>query len=469
MPGGAANTAGNHGEDMPGATQARPRAWRDEDGAPPCSGINAFLEAWGDGDLTRPAVGAGDEPGITVGRPAPGPGPGRGRGPARPGMLSATAASQPSEQDGPRWQAPACAELQRLQRHGGTAARATGPLRAPVRRRAVAEFEPWPFEPWPVLSGAGRPGRTGPTSRPTGRVLAGSGQRVARGWRSSRGGPPFGPRLRRQPPPPGSSGLHTGHSRAIAALLPRQRTPLPGGQRFQPQQRSAGRSLRGPSRPQKPRATRLLRSGWARRWHALASLAGFQASSGVPGRGARCVVAGAVVTCDGLGEPTRRRRSDAGMVHPTVRDGRALGGSGSSKGADRRGRGGAGAGVGSGGVEPPDGSGAAGPVGAGRADPGARGCTAGPGWCRPRPGWRSPGCRICRGGPPTPPRPRACGQCGAAGVGGGQPGVVWICERRWSASAAAKVGAGIARMVRSRFRAADRPGSSGRCTPSRSS
>jgi hypothetical protein len=32
-------------------------------------------------------------------------------------VLSATATSQPSEQDGPRWQAPACAELQRLQRH----------------------------------------------------------------------------------------------------------------------------------------------------------------------------------------------------------------------------------------------------------------------------------------------------------------------------------------------------------------
>ena len=33
-------------------------------------------------------------------------------------VLSATAASQPSEQDGRRWQSPACAELQRLQRHG---------------------------------------------------------------------------------------------------------------------------------------------------------------------------------------------------------------------------------------------------------------------------------------------------------------------------------------------------------------
>jgi hypothetical protein len=32
-------------------------------------------------------------------------------------MLSTTAASQPSEQDGPR-KSPACAELQRLQRHG---------------------------------------------------------------------------------------------------------------------------------------------------------------------------------------------------------------------------------------------------------------------------------------------------------------------------------------------------------------
>jgi hypothetical protein len=33
-------------------------------------------------------------------------------------VLSTTAARQPSEQDGPRWQSPACAELQRLQRHG---------------------------------------------------------------------------------------------------------------------------------------------------------------------------------------------------------------------------------------------------------------------------------------------------------------------------------------------------------------
>jgi hypothetical protein len=33
-------------------------------------------------------------------------------------VLSATAASQSSEQEGPRWQQPACAELQRLQRHG---------------------------------------------------------------------------------------------------------------------------------------------------------------------------------------------------------------------------------------------------------------------------------------------------------------------------------------------------------------
>ena len=33
-------------------------------------------------------------------------------------VLSATAASQRSEQDRPRWQSPACAELQRLQRHG---------------------------------------------------------------------------------------------------------------------------------------------------------------------------------------------------------------------------------------------------------------------------------------------------------------------------------------------------------------
>ena len=33
-------------------------------------------------------------------------------------VLSATAASQPSEQEGPRWQSPACTEQQRLQRHG---------------------------------------------------------------------------------------------------------------------------------------------------------------------------------------------------------------------------------------------------------------------------------------------------------------------------------------------------------------
>ena len=33
-------------------------------------------------------------------------------------VLSATAASQSREQEGPRWQTPACAELQRLQRHG---------------------------------------------------------------------------------------------------------------------------------------------------------------------------------------------------------------------------------------------------------------------------------------------------------------------------------------------------------------
>ena len=32
--------------------------------------------------------------------------------------LSATAASRSGEQDGRRWQSPACAELQRLQRHG---------------------------------------------------------------------------------------------------------------------------------------------------------------------------------------------------------------------------------------------------------------------------------------------------------------------------------------------------------------
>ena len=32
-------------------------------------------------------------------------------------VLSATAASQPSEQHRPRWEQPACAELQRLQRH----------------------------------------------------------------------------------------------------------------------------------------------------------------------------------------------------------------------------------------------------------------------------------------------------------------------------------------------------------------
>jgi hypothetical protein len=78
---------------------------------------NAFLEAWGDGDLTRPAVGARDEPlpsradqrrvlalavvAVLLGL-----------------VLSATATSQPSEQGGPRWQSPACAEQQRLQRHG---------------------------------------------------------------------------------------------------------------------------------------------------------------------------------------------------------------------------------------------------------------------------------------------------------------------------------------------------------------
>jgi hypothetical protein len=33
-------------------------------------------------------------------------------------VLSATSATEGSEQDGPRWQSPACAELQRLQRHG---------------------------------------------------------------------------------------------------------------------------------------------------------------------------------------------------------------------------------------------------------------------------------------------------------------------------------------------------------------
>ena len=33
-------------------------------------------------------------------------------------VLSAMAASQSSERDGPRWQSPACAELQRLQRNG---------------------------------------------------------------------------------------------------------------------------------------------------------------------------------------------------------------------------------------------------------------------------------------------------------------------------------------------------------------
>jgi hypothetical protein len=33
-------------------------------------------------------------------------------------VLSAGAASRPSKQEGPRWQSPACAELQRLQRHG---------------------------------------------------------------------------------------------------------------------------------------------------------------------------------------------------------------------------------------------------------------------------------------------------------------------------------------------------------------
>jgi hypothetical protein len=33
-------------------------------------------------------------------------------------VLSATAASRSSEQDGPRWQPPACAEQQRLQGHG---------------------------------------------------------------------------------------------------------------------------------------------------------------------------------------------------------------------------------------------------------------------------------------------------------------------------------------------------------------
>ena len=32
-------------------------------------------------------------------------------------VLSATAATQTREQGGPRWQSPACAELQRLQRH----------------------------------------------------------------------------------------------------------------------------------------------------------------------------------------------------------------------------------------------------------------------------------------------------------------------------------------------------------------
>jgi hypothetical protein len=33
-------------------------------------------------------------------------------------VLSTTAASQSGERDGPRWQQPACAELQRLHRHG---------------------------------------------------------------------------------------------------------------------------------------------------------------------------------------------------------------------------------------------------------------------------------------------------------------------------------------------------------------
>jgi hypothetical protein len=34
------------------------------------------------------------------------------------GLVLNAAASRPSEQDGPRWQQPACVELQRLQRHG---------------------------------------------------------------------------------------------------------------------------------------------------------------------------------------------------------------------------------------------------------------------------------------------------------------------------------------------------------------
>jgi hypothetical protein len=45
-------------------------------------------------------------------------------------VLSATAASRSGEQDGPRWQSPACAELQRLQRHGvsgGPSYRAVAP------------------------------------------------------------------------------------------------------------------------------------------------------------------------------------------------------------------------------------------------------------------------------------------------------------------------------------------------------
>ena len=33
-------------------------------------------------------------------------------------VLNATAATQSREQGGPRWQSPACVELQRLQRHG---------------------------------------------------------------------------------------------------------------------------------------------------------------------------------------------------------------------------------------------------------------------------------------------------------------------------------------------------------------
>ena len=129
---------------------------------------NAFLEAWGDGDLTRPTMGARDEPLPPWADRQRRPGPCRRRRAGRPG--SERHRGQPAQRA--RRAALAVAGLRR-------AATAPAPRRGPWselpgRCPRVSGGERWPLSSSPGRTSPGRccpgsrpaSGRTGPTSHP---------------------------------------------------------------------------------------------------------------------------------------------------------------------------------------------------------------------------------------------------------------------------------------------------------------